>query len=156
MHKSVQVDCTHVGVWSNYSFSAVPTHNLNPLVLPAFPHCNQQRTGRGMGSTLWSICTTDLKDEDELKNEVTLKYIIILQVLRSLLSFTYVSNLVPDSSQCRAAAPRLHRSASTVTCSPFGSASAAAPRVRPLQLLFPDCFRFSCCSTIACTLAAAL
>ena len=48
-------------------------------------------------------------------------------------SFTYVSNPTPDSSLCRAAAPRL----------------------RPLQLLLPDCqlllpdcVQFNCCSTI--------
>ena len=48
-------------------------------------------------------------------------------------SFTYVSNLVPDSSLCRAAAPRLH----------------------PLQLLLPDCVRFSCCLPLASASAAA-
>ena len=40
-------------------------------------------------------------------------------------------------------------------CSPFASASAAAPRLRPLQLLLPDCIRFSCCSPIASASAAA-
>ena len=63
------------------------------------------------------------------------------------LSFAYVSNLVPNSSLCRPAAPhcvhfsccsRLHQSAST-----------AAPRLRPLQQLLPDCIRFSCCSLLA-------
>ena len=63
------------------------------------------------------------------------------------LSFAYVSNLVPNSSLCRPAAPhcvqfsccsRLHQSAST-----------AAPRLRPLQQLLPDCIRFSCCSPLA-------
>ena len=125
-------------------------------------------------------------------------------------SFAYVSNPVPDSSLCRAAAPRLrplqllllarlHRSVSTAAelpacihftpltsasvasldcvrfnwcpiasasaaaprmrrlqlCSPMASASAAAPRMRrlqlcspmiwrPLRLLLPDCVRFGC------------
>ena len=71
-----------------------------------------------------------------------------------------VSNPAPDSSLCRAAAPRLR---------PLASASAAARRLRPLrisycalarlhplqlllpicvrfQLLLPDCAHFSCCS----------
>ena len=96
-------------------------------------------------------------------------------------SFAYVSNPVPDSSLCRAAAPpiayasaaapRLHRSASNC-CSPFPSASAAAHRtdcvpsgaarhLRSLQLLFPDfnsspdCVRFGCCSPIASASTAA-
>ena len=34
-------------------------------------------------------------------------------------------------------------------CSPIVSASAATPRLHPLQLLLPDCIRFSCCSSIA-------
>ena len=43
-------------------------------------------------------------------------------------SFAYVSNLVPDSSLCRA------------SCSPIASASAASPDcINPLQLLLPDC-----------------
>ena len=33
-------------------------------------------------------------------------------------------------------------------CSPTVSASAAAPRLHPLQLLLPNCIRFSCCSAI--------
>ena len=87
-------------------------------------------------------------------------------------SFAYVSNLVPDSSLCRAAAPRLrplqlllpvrlHRSVSTVMLlsSRLASASAAARRLRSLQLLLsiasisaallPDCVRFGYCSPIA-------
>ena len=109
-------------------------------------------------------------------------------------SFAYVSNPVPDSSLCRAAAPRLrplqllllarlHRFVSTAaelpacihfSCFspltsasvasldcvrfnwfPIASASAAAPRMRrlqlcspmiwrPLRLLLPDCVRFGC------------
>ena len=69
-------------------------------------------------------------------------------------SFTYVSNLAPDSTLCRAAAPRLYPSAST-----------AAPHLRPLQLLLPDslrplqllpdCVGFGCCSPIASTSTAA-
>ena len=114
-------------------------------------------------------------------------------------SFTYVSNLAPNSSLCRAAAPRLCplqlllrdcidplqlllpicvRFSSPIAaaarhlcplqlllatcvrfscCSPIASTSAAAPRLRPLQLL-PDCVRFSCCSPIpsASTAAARL
>ena len=74
-----------------------------------------------------------------------------------------------------AAAPRLHRSASTAAprlrllqllltdyihfscCSPTcasASGSAAAPSLRPLQLL-PDCVCFSCCSLIASASTAA-
>ena len=41
------------------------------------------------------------------------------------------------------------------TFSPIASASASAPRLHPLQLLFPDCVRFSCCSLIASASAAA-
>ena len=48
-----------------------------------------------------------------------------------------MSNPAPDSSQCRAAAPR------------FTSTSAAAPRLHLLQLLHSDCVRFSCCSPLA-------
>ena len=129
-------------------------------------------------------------------------------------SFAYVSNPVPDSSLCRAAAPDCVRfsccspiaSASAAAphaiasirfncccsaelpacirfscCSPLASASAAccfqlptasrlcllrlllpdgvrfnsAPRCRPLRLLLPDCDRFSCCSLIASSSAAA-
>ena len=53
-------------------------------------------------------------------------------------SFSYVSNPAPESSPCRAAC-----------CSPIVSASAAAPRLHPLQLLLPDSIHFSCCSTIS-------
>ena len=49
-------------------------------------------------------------------------------------TFTYVSNPVPDSSLCRAAAPRLRR---LQLCSPMASASSAAPRLHPLRLLLP-------------------
>ena len=82
-------------------------------------------------------------------------------------SFTYVSNLVLDSSLCRAAAPQLRPLQLLLPdcicfscCSPIASASTAAPRLRPLQLLLsicvrfgccsPDCVRFDCCSPIAC------
>ena len=76
-------------------------------------------------------------------------------------SFACVSNLAPDSSLCRAAAPR------------FASASAAVPQLRPFQLLhsdcvrcspltatsslrlLPDCVRFGCCSPIAIASTAA-
>ena len=34
-------------------------------------------------------------------------------------------------------------------CSPSASASTAAPRVRSLQLLLPECVRFNCCSASA-------
>ena len=72
----------------------------------------------------------------------------------------YVSNPVPNSSLCRAAAPRLcplqlllpaqlHRSASTVV-------STAAPRLHSLQLLLAACVSFSCCSLLASASAAAL
>ena len=92
---------------------------------------------------------------------------------------------MPDSSLCRAAAPRLHplqlllpalrvasirfdcrslfASASAAAldcihfnCSSIASASAAAPRLHPLQLLLPDCVRFNnCCSPIASDSTAA-
>ena len=86
-------------------------------------------------------------------------------------SFAYVSNPVPDSSLCRAAAPRLcplqadaprlHQSASWLLF-PIHSASAAArcllasasaalPRFQQL----PDCVRFDCCSLIASASTAA-
>ena len=86
-------------------------------------------------------------------------------------SFAYVSNPVPDSSLCRAAAPRAIASIRFncsgpacirfSCCSPLASASAAARRLRPLQLLLsiasvstasrlrplrlllPDCVRFN-------------
>ena len=81
-------------------------------------------------------------------------------------SFAYVSNPVPDSSLCRAAAPRLrplqlllsarlHRSVSTVILlsSRLASASAAAlvcvrfsctaSRLCPFRLLLPDCVHFN-------------
>ena len=58
-------------------------------------------------------------------------------------SFAYMSYPALDSSLCRAAAPRL------CLCSPIVSASAAAPRLHPLQLLLPDCVRFCCCSPLA-------
>ena len=93
-------------------------------------------------------------------------------------SFAYVSNPVPDSSLCSAAAPRLRPlqlllparlyrlllPVSTLhplqlllaACVRFmqlllsiASASADAPRLCPLQLLLPDCARFNCCSPIA-------
>ena len=51
-------------------------------------------------------------------------------------SFTYVSNLVPDSSLCRPAAPRLRPLQLLLS---IASASAAAPRLRLLRLLLPDC-----------------
>ena len=96
-------------------------------------------------------------------------YIIIIQVATSP-SFAYVSNPTPDSSLCRAAAPRLHQSAAPhlrplrlllpdcirfSCCSPIASASAAAPRLHPLQRMVPDCVRFSCCSPITSASAAA-
>ena len=80
----------------------------------------------------------------------------------SIHSFAYVSNPAPDSSLCRAAAPRLHRSrfkllfpfssasaccppiAPFNCCSPLAFASAALPRFQQL----PDCVRFGCCSPI--------
>ena len=91
---------------------------------------------------------------------------------------------MPDSSLCSAAAPRLHplqlllpaprvasiqfncrslfASASAVAldcirfnCSLIVCASAAAPRLRLLQLLLPDCVRFNCCSPIASDSTAA-
>ena len=90
------------------------------------------------------------------------KYIIITSSFTHFahsatsLSFTYVSNLVPDSSLCRAAAPRLRPLQLLLPdcvrfscCSPIASASAAAPRLRPHQLLLAVCVRFSCCSLIA-------
>ena len=57
-----------------------------------------------------------------------------------------VRNPVPDSSLCRAAAPRLRRLQlllASVCCSPIASVSTAAPRLCPFQLL-PDCVPFGC------------
>ena len=84
-------------------------------------------------------------------------------------SFAYVSNPAPDSSLCRAVAPSASAAAPRLCplqlllpdcirfscCSPIVSASAAAPRLHPLQLLLPDCIRFSCCSPIVSASAAA-
>ena len=73
-------------------------------------------------------------------------------------SFTYVSNLVPDSSLRRAAAPRLCPLQLLLAacvrfscCSTIASTSVAAPRLCPLQLLLPDCVCFNCCSPFAST-----
>ena len=70
--------------------------------------------------------------------------------------FAYTSNTAPDSSLCRAAAPQLRplqllfpNCVCFSCCSPIASASTAAPRLRPLQLQLPDCIRFNCCSPIA-------
>ena len=74
-------------------------------------------------------------------------------------SFAYLSNLVPDSSLCRAAAPRLRPlQLLLAACVRFESAAAPGPDCirfnccspgRPVcvrfQLLLPDCARFSCC-----------
>ena len=55
------------------------------------------------------------------------------------LSFAYVSNWHQTALCAKlSAASRL----------PNRSASTAAPRLRPLQLLLLDCVRFSCCSPI--------
>ena len=74
-------------------------------------------------------------------------------------SFAYMSNPAPDSSLCRAAAPRLRLlqllfpncidplQLLLPICIP--SASAAAPCLHPLQLLLAACIRFSCCFPIA-------
>ena len=91
----------------------------------------------------------------------------LLQVARDVTSpsFSYVSNPAPDSSLCRATAPRLRPLQLLLPdcidplqlllpdcirfscCSPLASASAAAPRLHPLQLL-PDCICFGCCSRL--------
>ena len=78
------------------------------------------------------------------------------------LSYTYVALLVPDSSLCRAAAPRLYVSASTAAprLCPLQLLLAACvcisccSQLRPLQLL-PDCVRFGCCSPIVSAPTAA-
>ena len=87
---------------------------------------------------------------------------------------------MPDNSLCRAAAPRLHPLQLLLAacvcfscCSLLASASAAArrlcplqlllsivcvstaPRLRPLQLLLPDCVLFNCSSPIASASTAA-
>ena len=73
--------------------------------------------------------------------------------------------LLPAIASASATAPRLHRSAPNY-CSPYPSASAAACRLRPLQLLsvpdlrplwllLADCIRFNCCSSIASASTAA-
>ena len=71
-------------------------------------------------------------------------------------SFANVSNLVLDSSLCRAAAPRLrplqllllvrlHRSVSTAAELSACIRFCCFSRLRPFQLV-PDCVRFGCCS----------
>ena len=83
-----------------------------------------------------------------------------------------MSSPAPDSSLCRAAAPRLRLLQLLLPdyidplqlllpdcirfscCSLLASASAVALRLRPLQLLLPDCVRFNC-SPIASTSAVA-
>ena len=59
----------------------------------------------------------------------------------------------PDSSLCRAAAPRLCplRLLLPDCIDPL---QTAVPRFRPLQLLLPDCVHFSCCSLLASASAA--
>ena len=113
---------------------------------------------------------------------ICLQVALLASLLPTL--FAYVSNPVPDSSLCResccspivsasAAAPRsialirfnccsplASASAATLDCVHFNcsliaSASPAAPRLCPLQLLFLDCVHFGCCSPIASALAAA-
>ena len=77
-------------------------------------------------------------------------------------SFAYVSNQVPDSSLCRAAAPRLrplqlllparlHRSVSTAAELPACIHFSCCYLLRLLQLL-PDCVHFGCCSPVASAL----
>ena len=91
-----------------------------------------------------------------------------------------MSNPAPDSSLCKAAAPRLRPLQLLLSicvrfscCSPIASASAAAHCLCPLQLLLPimststapqllplwqllsDCVRFNCCSPIASASTAA-
>ena len=69
-------------------------------------------------------------------------------------SFAYKSNSAPDSPLCRAAAPQL-RPLQLLLPDCIRSASTAAPRLRPLQLLLPDYVHFSCCLPLASTSAAA-
>ena len=70
-----------------------------------------------------------------------------------------VRNPAPDSSLCSRSRPLRLLLPDCVRfncCSPIASASTAAPRLRPLQLLLarlrplqlllPDCVRFNCCS----------
>ena len=72
-------------------------------------------------------------------------------------SFAYVSNPVPDSSLCRAAAASASSCCSSIAsicfvtavplaCVRFGYSSpiSTAPRLRALRLLLPDCVRFTC------------
>ena len=56
---------------------------------------------------------------------------------------------------CRAAARSPIASASSAATRLHQSASTATPRLHPLQLLLPDCVRFSCCSPIASASAGA-
>ena len=70
-------------------------------------------------------------------------------------SFAYVSNLVPDSSLCRAAAPRLHPLHSPRYCinllhSPRYCINLLhSPRYCIDSLQLPDCVRIGCCYPIA-------
>ena len=57
-------------------------------------------------------------------------------------------NPVPDSSLCRAAAPRLRRLQLLLP--------ARLPRSASISAELPSCIRFSCCSPLASTSAAAL
>ena len=59
--------------------------------------------------------------------------------------FAYVSIPAPDSSLCRAAAPRLCP-LQLLLPDCVDPLQTAVPRFRPLQLLLPDCVRFNCCS----------
>ena len=66
-----------------------------------------------------------------------------------------VSNPAPDSSLCRAAAPRLHQLQMLLPdgvrfhcSSPLASASGGTPRLCTLQLLLATCIHFSCCSLL--------
>ena len=66
--------------------------------------------------------------------------------------FAYMSNPAPDSSLCTAAAPRLRPLQLLLPvcvcfscCSPIAS-TLTAPRLHPLRLLLPSYVRFNCCS----------
>ena len=72
--------------------------------------------------------------------------------------FHFCSQFASSSSCC---SPIAHASAAARRLRPLqlllpiASASAATPRLRPLQFLLPDCVRFNCCSPIASASTAA-
>ena len=69
--------------------------------------------------------------------------------------FAYVNNPALDSSLCRAAAPRLRPLQLLLPDCIDPLQLHAVPCLRPLQLLLAACVHFSCCSSIASASATA-